>query len=66
MGGGVISNLKNFIANLLLVQPVCHEFLKKSQHIFRKRGVLKFSKKSSMLANTGFPKKEKLKARVPV
>ena len=30
-----ISDLKNFFANLVLVQPVCG---KKSQYIFRKRG----------------------------
>ena len=28
---GVFFDLKNFVANLVLVQPVCREFLKKSQ-----------------------------------
>ena len=32
--GGVISNLKNFIANLVLVQPVCG----KNRNIFSEKG----------------------------
>ena len=32
--GGVISNLKNFIANLVLVQPVCG----KNHNIFSEKG----------------------------
>ena len=33
-GGGVISDLKNFIANLVLVQPVCE----KNRNIFSEKG----------------------------
>ena len=43
-GGGGISDLKNFIANLVLVEPVCG----KNWNIF--------SKKSSVLESAGFPK----------
>ena len=59
--GGVISDLKNFIANLVLVQPVCG---KNRNIFFRKRGggrgggagaVRKFSGNSSVLVCTGFP-----------
>ena len=58
-GGWVISDLKNFIANLVLVQPVCG---KNRNIFFRKRGgggseaVRKFSGNSSVLVYTGFPK----------
>ena len=54
--GGVISDLKFFVANLVLVQPVCHEFLN-----FRisEKGAggnhSKFSGNSSILEKTGFP-----------
>ena len=59
MGGwGVISDLKNFIANLVLVQPVCG----KNHNIFSEKGagggskaVRKFSENSSVLVETGFP-----------
>ena len=59
-GGGVISDLKNFIANLVPAQPVCG---KNRNEIFRKRGgeaggskaVRKFSGNSSILVETGFP-----------
>ena len=59
--GGVISNLKNFIANLVLVQPVCG----KNRNIFSEKGaggeggsgaVRKFSGNSSVFVCTGFPK----------
>ena len=60
-GGGVISDLKNFVANLVLAQPVCG---KNRNIFFRKRGggggseaVRKFSGNSSIFEKTGFPKK---------
>ena len=37
--GGVISDLKNFIANLMLVQPVCHKYLKNRNFFSGKRAV---------------------------
>ena len=58
-GGGVISDLKNFIANLVPAQPVCG---KNRNEIFRKRGgggskaVRKFSGNSFESGETGFPK----------
>ena len=59
-GGGVISDLKNFIANLVLLQRVCG----KIAIFFSEKGagggggakaVWEFSEKSSVLAETGFP-----------
>ena len=56
--GGVISDLKNFVANLVRFGPVS----KKNCNIFfRKRGgggseaVRKFSRNSSIFEKTGFP-----------
>ena len=57
-------NFEIFVANLVLVQPVCHEFLKKIATYFPKKGpggggvkaVRKFSENSSILAKRGFPK----------
>ena len=56
--GGVISDLKNLIANLVPAQPLCG---KNRNEFFRKRGgggskaVWKFSGNSSVLVETGFP-----------
>ena len=66
IGGEVISDLKIFVANLMLGQLVRHEFLKKSQHFFQKRvggvvgskAVPKFYKKSSIFEKTAFPKRD--------
>ena len=58
-GGGVIFDLKNFIANLVRFGPVCEN----NCNIFSEKGaggggskaVGKFSENSSVLASAGFP-----------
>ena len=62
-GGGVISNPKNFIANLRKLTHICEFLQKKKRNVISKnreggggpKAVWYFSKKKSTLANTNVP-----------